>query len=91
MEEGMSRLLHDRYYAYASEHAWDLATGESVPLTGVAAPASTSATITEPLVEVLDHGREGEPRWVVVETSAGPASLAVARRVAEHARVRGLY
>jgi len=90
MKEGMSRLLHDRYYAYASEQAWDLATGESVPLTDLTAPASTSGTITEPLVEVLDHGREGEPRWVVVETSAGPASLAAARRIAEHARVRGL-
>ena len=48
------------------------------------------ARLGEPLVEVLDHGRDGEPRWVVVETGAGQSSLAVARRVAEQARVRGL-
>jgi len=90
MEEGMSRLLHDRYYAYAAEHAWDLATGESVPLGDLTTSPLTSATVSAPLVEVLDHGREGEPRWVVVETSAGASSLAVARRVAEEARMRGL-
>jgi two-component system response regulator AtoC len=90
MTEGMSRLLHDRYYAYAAEHAWDLATGESVLLTELPPPLSIPATVAEPLVEVLDHGREGEPRWVVAETGAGSSSLAAARRVAEHARLRGL-
>src|SRR5262245_50437340 len=90
MEEGMSRLLHDRYYAYAAEHAWDLATGESVSLTDMTPPLPTSTALADALVEVLDHGREGEPRWVVVETGAGAQSLAVARRIAEHARLRGL-
>ena len=32
MAAGMSRLLHDRYYAYAAEHAWDLATGDSIAI-----------------------------------------------------------
>ena len=86
----MSRLLHDRYYAYAAEHAWDLATGESVPLAEMTSPLLVSTPLADPLVEVLDHGREGEPRWVVVETGAGAQSLAAARRIAEHARVRGL-
>ena len=90
MAEGMTRLLHDRYYAYAAEHAWDLATGESVAITELATAPSTVAPVAEPLVEVLDHGRDGEPRWVVVETGAGHSSLAVARRVAEQGRVRGL-
>jgi len=76
----MSRLLHDRYYAYAAEHAWDLATGESVTIDAIAMAPSGAAPVVEPLAEVLDHGRDGEPRWVVVETAAGPSSLAVARR-----------
>ena len=37
MAEGMTRLLHDRYYAYAAEHAWDLATGESIAIAELAA------------------------------------------------------
>ena len=42
------------------------------------------------LLEVLDHGREGEPRWVVADTAAtGPRSSVVARRVAAAARARG--
>src|SRR5688572_14164373 len=85
----MTRLLHDRYYAYATEHAWDLATGESLPLTELTAIPAATEPVAEPLVELLDHGRDGEPRWVVVETRAGQSSLAVARRVAERARVRG--
>ena len=84
----MTRLLHDRYYSYAAEHAWDLATGETVRVrdididqAGEPAPA--------PLIEVLDHGREGEPRWLVADTAAGPRSSIVARRAAAAARVRG--
>jgi DNA-binding NtrC family response regulator len=91
MAEGMARLLHDRYYAYAAEHAWDLATGESVSIADLsrASAASAPVPVAEPLTELLDHGRDGEPRWVVVETAAGQTSLAVARRVAEQGRVRG--
>ncbi len=85
----MSRLLHDRYYAYAAEHAWDLATGESVAIDTIAMTSSRPSPVVEPLVEVLDHGRDGEPRWVVVVTAAGPSSVAVARRLAEDARARG--
>src|SRR5262245_44195479 len=86
----MTRLLHDRYYAYAPEHAWDLATGESVPIAHTALAQSPLSPVAETLLEVLDHGRDGEPRWVVVETTAGQSSVAVARRAAEQARVRGM-
>jgi len=84
----MSRLLHDRYCAYASSHAWDLTTGESVRVDGIAAddaepPAPAS------LLEVLDHGREGEPRWVVADNANGPRSPVLTRRVAAAARARG--
>ena len=84
----MSRLLHDRYYAYGPAHAWDLATGDSVRVDEIAedvgeppAPAS--------LLEVLDHGRDSEPRWVVADTTKGPRSIVVARRAAAAARARG--
>ncbi len=91
MAEGMTRLLHDRYYAYAADHAWDLATGESVPIAELTMTTSTaaSAPVVGPLIEMLNHGREGEPRWVVVETPTGQSALAIARRVAEQGRVSG--
>ena len=89
MAAGMSRLLHDRYYAYAAEHAWDLATGESVSIGKIAAAPSNAPPVVESIAEVLDHGRDGEPRWVVVETATGQSSVAVARRLAEDARARG--
>ena len=86
----MTRLLHDRYYAYAPDHAWDLATGESVPMAQTAMAQPPLSPVAETLLEVLDNGRDGEPRWVVVETTAGQSSVAVARRAAEQARARGL-
>src|SRR4029453_16383898 len=63
---------------------------ESIPISALAIAPSVSAPVAEPLVEVMDHGRDGEPRWVVVETGAGQSSLAAARRMAEQARARGL-
>jgi DNA-binding NtrC family response regulator len=84
----MSRLLHDRYCAYGSSHAWDLTTGASVRVDAIAAddgepPAPAS------LLEVLDHGREGEPRWVVVDSGNGPRPGVLIRRMASAARARG--
>ena len=84
----MTRLLHDRYYAYADEHAWDLATGESVRIRELAAATAPALPAAEPLIELLEHGRDGEPRWVVLE-AAGQSALAAVRRAAAEARVRG--
>jgi two-component system, NtrC family, response regulator AtoC len=89
MAVGMSRLLHDRYYAYAADHTWDLATGESISIDRIAVMPSGAPPTFESLAEVLDHGRDGEPRWVVVETATGESSPSVARRLAEDARARG--
>jgi DNA-binding NtrC family response regulator len=86
----MTQLLHDRYYVYAAEHAWDLATGDSVPIADARASPPSPTPGPEPLIEVLDHGREGEPRWVVVEAPPGASTRAIARRAAEQARARGL-
>ncbi|HZM60403.1 MAG TPA: sigma 54-interacting transcriptional regulator [Vicinamibacterales bacterium] len=94
----MTRLLHDRYYAYADAHAWDLATGASVAVGDldsdrVADLGSSSVhhaeALEEPvppaLMELLDHGREGEPRWVVLD--GDPSCMTV--RAAEAGRARG--
>jgi DNA-binding NtrC family response regulator len=85
----MSRLLHDRYYAYAPTHAWDLATGESLRVDEIADDAASDGAAPASLIEVLEHGREGEPRWLVADTTKGPRSPVVARRVAAAARARG--
>ena len=84
----MSRLLHDRYYTYGPAHAWDLATGDSVRVDEIADEASEPPAPAS-LLEVLDHGREGQPRWVVADTTKGPRSVVVARRAAAAARARG--
>jgi len=69
----MTRLLHDRYYAYADAHAWDLATGAAVRVSELATPGRADASLAQPppsmLIEVLDHGREGEPRWLMLDGS----------------------
>ena len=84
----MTRLLHDRYCAYGSSHAWDLTTGESVHLDATAADDAEQPAPAS-LLEVLDHGREGEPRWIVADTANGPRSPVLTRRVAAAARARG--
>jgi DNA-binding NtrC family response regulator len=89
MAEGMSRLLHDRYYSYAAEHAWDLATGNSITVDKMAPGPPGGPPLVESFAEVLDHGRDGEPRWVVMETASAHSSNAVARRLADDARARG--
>src|SRR5215510_8454798 len=88
----MTRLLHDRYYAYADAHAWDLATGAAVRVSELAAPSRADASLAQPapsiLTEVLDHGREGEPRWLMLD--AAPADRpALIDRAATAARDRG--
>ena len=85
----MSRLLHDRYYAYGSSHAWDLATGANVRVDDIVIDPAADLPAPASLVEVLEHGREGEPRWVVADTTTGPRASDVARRVAAAARARG--
>ena len=84
----MSRLVHDRYYTYGPAQAWDLATGDSVRVDEIVDEANEPPAPAS-LLEVLDHGRDGEPRWVVADTTSGPRSIVVARRAAAAARARG--
>jgi len=80
----MSRLVGDRYFEYDSRHALDLATGEPVRLEDVRA-SEASEPAPAPLVEVLEQGREGAPRWLVAVTRSGVDDL-LARIAADAAR-----
>src|SRR5215510_1921775 len=91
----MTRLLHDRYYAYADAHAWDLATGASVRVNTLEAGRSVDASAAVPaqpapasLTEVLDHGREGQPRWLLLDGPPADRPLII-ERAASAARDRG--
>jgi DNA-binding NtrC family response regulator len=91
----MTRLLHDRYYMYADAQAWDLATGAAVrvnELEGGTRADGSAATFGPPappsLTEVLDHGRECEPRWLILDGSPGDRPQIV-ERAAAAARGRG--
>ena len=83
----MTRLLHDRYYAYADDHAWDLATGDGVRI-GDLATAHEGAPAPAAWNEVLDHGRDGEPRWLALDAPTTGRSH-VTESVADAARTRG--
>jgi DNA-binding NtrC family response regulator len=83
----MSRLLRDRYVTVDDRHAWDLASGDVIE------PSSAEEVITiDPslasLVEVLDHGIEGVPRWVSVDQGMSSVGVLV-QRAASAAAQRG--
>jgi DNA-binding NtrC family response regulator len=86
----MVRLLRDRYYAYDSLHGCDLVTGDAVRLDDLPADDTPShEPALAPFVEVLNHGREGDPRWVVADARNGVQASALVRRAAAHARRTG--
>src|SRR5688572_22159380 len=86
---GMARLLRDRYYEYAPDQAWDLATGECVAIDALSDEAPLREPSFAPLVEVLAHGREGIPRWIVAEVPSVRACSLAVRRAADDARSHG--
>ena len=84
----MPGLLRDRYFEYAPNRAWDLVTGETVPaqIDKVDLPASDPASGS--LIELLDHGVDGMPRWIVSDAGAVEWRTE-ARRAAREACHRG--
>jgi hypothetical protein len=66
----VARLLHDRYYEYAPDRAWDLLTGKIVPLPANAAEVDHDRPSLSALIELLDHGQDGAPRWMVVQRTS---------------------
>ena len=83
----MAGLLRDRYFEYATNQAWDLVTGEAVPADTHDDLAAAGQT-PHSLIEVLEHGVEGSPRWIVSETGAGDWNRE-ARAIASEASRRG--
>src|SRR5262245_23721440 len=88
------RLLHDRYFAYDEDRCCDLASGETLPLADAQPGDELSPPMTDvpglaPLMEVLDHGRDGDPRWIVSAARHGSQAGALARRAAAGGRARG--
>lgn len=83
----MPRLLNDRYVAYDGIHGCDLATGEEVRLDAL--PDLPPEAGVPALIEILDEGRDGDPRWFVADVRSATQAAAIARRAAADARVRG--
>ena len=92
----MPKLIQDRYYAYDEIHGCDLTTGDEVRLDELPAepadeesgPLDGSLALA-PLAEVLNDGRDGEPRWVVADARNGVQAGAMIRMAASDARRRG--
>ncbi|HEX5110589.1 MAG TPA: sigma 54-interacting transcriptional regulator [Vicinamibacterales bacterium] len=70
----MPRLVGDRFFEYDSRHVLDLATGQAITLEDVHRPEGPGPALA-PLVEVLEQGREGMPRWLVAVTRSGVDAL----------------
>jgi len=65
----MAGLLRDRYFEYATNQAWDLVTGRVVP-TDTHDDVDRAGRTPRSLIEVLEHGVDGSPRWIVSDTGA---------------------
>jgi hypothetical protein len=86
----MTHLLHDRYMRLEGDRACDLATGNEVRLDAlVDASRAESDAGLRPVLEALDHGRDGYPRWVVVAARNRRQATATIERVAAAAVRRG--
>ena len=85
----MVGLIGDRYLSAGSEAVLDLATARVVPSIGIARESSSEVPPIESLVDVLDHGREGFPRWVVADLRPSREPAAAVHRAAADASARG--
>ena len=83
----MTRLLRDRFVSIDDVRGWDLATGECVALADGEAPPDKPPLA--PLIEVLDHGCDGRPRWIVTDAASRHQADALVRRAAIDATTRG--
>ena len=81
----MPGLLRDRYFEFAPNRAWDLVTGESVSPERCddTAPRSRAPGA---LIELLEHGVDGVPRWIASGRTAGPWRPLAAMIAAEASR-----
>ncbi len=86
----MTRVLGDRYVIGDQTHAYELATGEQVQLDAIGQhEEGCGEDDPAPLIEVLAHGRDGSPRWIVADARDEVEVEAMSRRVAVVARRKG--
>ena len=94
----MARLLHDRYVVFDRTRGCDLVTGREVTTHALentrSIPDSQSdrgaATQNTVIAEVLAHGRDGEPRWIVADARSAGQAGSIGRQAAADARRCGL-
>jgi len=84
----MAGLLRDRFFEYAPNRAWDLVTGEPMSAGSDGDESGVSAPAPGPLIELLDHGIDGSPRWIVMAANTTEWRTH-SRTVAVEARRRG--
>ena len=84
----MCRLIDDRYLSNGSGDVLDLATRRVVPVDAITRDSSVDGPPIDSLVDVLDQGREGFPRWIVAELGPGHGTAAMLRAAAD-ASARG--
>ncbi|MGE0444400.1 MAG: sigma 54-interacting transcriptional regulator [Vicinamibacterales bacterium] len=83
------QLLHDRY-AVIDDRAYDLVEECGVALEDIGRDESHRGDEElPPLGELMDHGRDGAPRWVVADARSSVQAAALGRRAAAAARRRG--
>jgi DNA-binding NtrC family response regulator len=85
----MPPLLRDRYLMIDPTRACDLATGDVVSIDGLTEHRHRRQPSLPALLEVLDHGRDGEPRAIVASLNPRVRWKATVDRVAADAADRG--
>jgi DNA-binding NtrC family response regulator/tetratricopeptide (TPR) repeat protein len=83
------RLVRDRYITWEGNRLLDLATGLVGDTESLREDIDGEAPLW-PLVEILEHGREGEPRWVAARLDSIRNMERLRRRAATDASVRGV-
>ena len=85
----MPPLLLDRYLVINAEQACDLATGDVVRVDGLTERTDVRTPTVATLTEVLDHGRDGQPRALTADMRAHTRWKAAADCLATEAVGRG--
>ena len=85
----MTRLIGDRYCMCGPREACDLATGAVVPVDDATAVRPLRERPLDALLEVLDRGQDGAPRWVVADAAPAARARAIVERAASDGQARG--
>ena len=89
LHDGMTRLIADRYCLCGPDEACDLATGTVLPVDDATAVRLSRERPMDALLEVLDRGRDGVPRWVVGDAPSAARARAILERAASDGQARG--